>query len=235
METGIHTPNTQYSAENKKAALFKDRARTNVFRKSEQKLIFFLVKRVPLYISSDILTFIGLIGSVIVLIGFLLGAFVNPLYILLGILGLVINWLGDSLDGRLAYYRNIPRKWYGFSLDIIMDWIGTVLIGLGYLMYAQNGTEILAFLFVVLYGWAMIISQLRYKITNQYTIDSGLVGPTELRVIISLILVLEALFQGSITYFVSLITLVLFIINIADTRKLLRSGDLRDKEERRIN
>lgn len=233
METDTHAQNILL-AETKKAAVFNDRARTNIFRKSEQQLIFFLVKRVPTYISSDMLTFIGMLGSAIVLSGFLLAAFVNVYYLLVGILGLIINWVGDSLDGRLAYYRNIPRKWYGFSLDIIMDWIGTVLIGLGYLIYAESGTEILAFLFVVLYGWAMIISQLRYKITNQYTIDSGLVGPTELRVIISLILVFEVLFIGSITYFASLITLVLFIINIADTKKLLRMGDLRDKEERRV-
>lgn len=235
MRKSKHTSNIHYSKKEKKTALFKDRARTNVFRESEQRLIFFLVQRIPTYISSDMLTFIGIFGSAIVLLGFLIAHFVNINYLLIGILGLGINWLGDSLDGRLAYYRNIPRKWYGFSLDIIMDWIGTALIGLGYLIYAKNSTEILAFLFVVLYGWAMIISQLRYKVTNQYTIDSGLVGPTELRVIISLILILEVVFQGSITYFVSVITIVLLVLNIADTRKLLKAGDLRDLEDKQLN
>jgi phosphatidylglycerophosphate synthase len=124
---------------------------------------------------------------------------------LLGILGLAINWFGDSLDGRIAYFRNISRKWYGFSLDIIMDWVSTVLIGLGYMVYARNEYELIAFVFVVLYGWAMIISQLRYKITDIYSIDSGIVGPTEIRIILALILIAEVLFGHLIEYFAAAI------------------------------
>jgi hypothetical protein len=131
----------------------------------------------------------------------------------------------------LAYYRNIPRRWYGFALDIIADWIGIILIGFGYYIYAENGTQIIAFAFVALYGWSIIISQLRYKITNEYSIDSGFVGPTELRFIIALILIIEVAFPGSITYLAGLITIVLFIINTIDSFKLLKLGDLKDKNQ----
>jgi hypothetical protein len=150
---------------------------------------------------------------------------------LLGVLGLAVNWFGDSLDGRIAYYRNQPRKWFGFSLDIIMDWIGTVLIGLGYMVYSENEYELIAFVFVVLYGWAMIISQLRYKITDKYTIDSGLFGPTEVRILISLILISEVIFPGSLKFFGILMCVALFIIDIIDTNKLLKLGDIRDEAE----
>ena len=211
--------------------IFQDRKRTNILNAAEEKTIFYLVKRVPEFITSNMLTGIGIAGSAIVLIGFILAAYVNRNYILLGIAGLVINWLGDSLDGRIAYYRNLPRKWFGFSLDIIMDWIGTVLIGLGYMIYMENEYELLAFIFVVLYGWAMIISQLRYKITDKYTIDSGLVGPTEVRVLIALILVLEVVFPGSIKICGFIMCAALFIINIMDTGKLLKLGDIRDQAE----
>ena len=212
--------------------IFKDRKRTNVLKSAEQATISYLVKIVPSFITSNMLTFIGTVGSVIVLIGFMLAAYVSKEYILLGILGLAINWLGDSLDGRIAYFRNIPRKWFGFSLDIIMDWISTVLIGLGYMVYARNQYELIAFVFVALYGWAMIISQLRYKITDIYSIDSGLVGPTEVRIILSLIFVMEASFGHLIEYFAGIMCIVLFIINIIDTRKLLKLGDVRDAAER---
>lgn len=151
---------------------------------------------------------------------------------LLAVVGLFINWFGDSLDGRVAYYRGIPRKWYGFSLDIIMDWIGTVLIGLGYFFYAKDGYEVVAFALVVLYGWAMIISQLRYKITDKYTIDAGIVGPTEIRVVVSAIILIEMFFFNTIHFFVIAICAILFVINIVDTKKLLKLGDLRDEEER---
>jgi len=212
--------------------IFQDRKRTNVLKSAEQATISYLVKRVPPFVTSNNLTFLGTIGSVIVLAGFILAAYISRYYLLLGIAGLAINWLGDSLDGRIAYYRNSPRKWYGFSLDIIMDWISTVLIGLGYIVYARNQYELIAFVFVVLYGWAMIISQLRYKITDIYSIDSGVVGPTEVRIILSFIFILEASFGHLIEYFAAVMCAILLVINFIDTKKLLRMGDLRDDAER---
>ena len=210
---------------------FSDRKRTNILKSAEQSTIVFLLPKVPKFISPNALTLIGTIGSGFIFLAFLLGTYLANWYLLFGIIGLVINWLGDSLDGRLAYYRNTPRRWYGFALDIIADWIGIVLIGFGYYIYAKNGTQIVAFAFVALYGWSIIISQLRYKITNEYSIDSGFVGPTELRFIIALILLIEVLFQGSITYLAGLITLVLLLINIVDSIKLLKLGDLKDKNQ----
>lgn len=213
--------------------IFQDRKRTNVLKAAEQATISYLVKIVPSFITSNMLTFLGTIGSVIVLISFILAAYISKEYLVLGVVGLAINWLGDSLDGRIAYFRNIPRKWFGFSLDIIMDWVSTVLIGLGYMVYARNQYELIAFVFVALYGWAMIISQLRYKITDIYSIDSGLVGPTEVRVILSLIFIMEASFGHLIEYFAGVMCIVLFFINIVDTRKLLKLGDMRDDAERK--
>ena len=212
--------------------IFQDRKRTNILSGIEQSTISWLVKRIPSFISSDMLTFIGTTGSVIVLLGFIMGTYISRDYLLLGPLGLAINWFGDSLDGRMAYYRNTPRKWYGFSLDIIMDWVSTVLIGLGYLVYARNEYELIAFIFVALYGWAMIISQLRYKITDIYSIDAGIVGPTEIRIILAIIIILEVIFGHLIEYFATGICLVLFIINFLDTKKLLKLGDVRDNAER---
>ncbi|WP_427873671.1 CDP-alcohol phosphatidyltransferase family protein [Flavobacterium sp. MMS24-S5] len=210
---------------------FSDRKRTNILKRAEQLTIVFLLPKVPKFISPNLLTLLGTLGSGFVFLAFVLGTYLANWYLLLGIIGLAINWLGDSLDGRLAYYRNIPRRWYGFALDIIADWIGIVLIGFGYYIYAENGTQVLAFAFVALYGWSIIISQLRYKITDQYSIDSGLVGPTELRFIIALILITEVLFPGSITYLAGLITIALFIINTIDSLKLLKLGDLKDKNQ----
>lgn len=210
---------------------FSDRNRTNILKRAEQLTIVFLLPKVPKFISPNVLTLIGTFGSGLIFSAFVLGTYITNWYLLLGIIGLVINWLGDSLDGRLAYYRNIPRRWYGFALDIIADWFGIVLIGFGYYIYAKNGTQIVAFAFVALYGWSIIISQLRYKITNEYSIDSGFVGPTELRFIIALILIIEVLFYGSITYLAGLISIILFIINTVDSFKLLKLGDLKDKNQ----
>lgn len=214
------------------AKLFTDRERTNILRGGEQKLILFLLKKLPAWVTPNFMTGIGMLGSVVVFVAFILAHYFGSFYLLIGIPGLLINWLGDSLDGRLAYYRNIPRKWYGFSLDIVMDWLSIVLIGFGYYFYAIGIYQLLAFLFVVLYGWSMIIALLRYKITGAYQIDSGHLGPTELRVIISLILLAESHTPGIISYFAVAMSALLLIINIVDTQKVLKDGDTRDKADK---
>lgn len=216
-----------------KLRIFADRKRTNILRTPEQKTIHFLLSKIPRSVSPDMMTAIGTFGSLIVFIGFVLAWQFSRNYLLLGIIGLAINWIGDSLDGRLAYYRNTPRKWYGFALDILMDWLSIILIGLGYYLYVDESAKVLGFLFVVFYGWAMLIALLRYKITDQYQIDSGLLGPTELRVLIALILISEIILAGSLPYLAIFASLVLFVLNFADTLKLLKQGDERDKLERK--
>ena len=210
----------------------QDRGRTNILKKYEQKTIAFLVQRIPSWISSDMLTGIGFSGSIIVLLGFILAANIGEIYLLVSVLGFAICWFGDSLDGRIAYYRNKQRKWYGFSLDLTTDWIGTVLMGLGFVIYADDPWKMIGFTFVVLYGWEMLTTLVRYKVTDKYSIDSGILGPTEVRIVISCILILEIIVKGSIIYSGMLACTVLFLANIIDTFKLLKLGDERDKEER---
>ena len=150
------------------------------------------------------------------------------------IAGFIINWFGDSLDGRIAYYRNNPRKWYGFSLDITVDWVGTILIGLAYMIYAEGAWKYLGFLFVVLYGWQMITAQLRYKVGGQYSIDSGIFGPTEVRIILGAIITLEVFIPHSIYYLTTFATAFLLYSNFVEARKLLKIANQRDIEEKRI-
>jgi phosphatidylglycerophosphate synthase len=212
-------------------SISRDRIRTNLLRKYEQRALAFLVQRIPSWISSDMLTAIGFFGGIMVFVSFMLAAYLNRNYLLLGVLGFIIIWFGDSLDGRVAYYRNKPRKLYGFALDVTMDWIHIIIIGCGYIVYSKGIWELLGYGFVVLYGWEIIIALMRYKITGKYSIDSGIFGPTEVRIIISAIMVAEVLLPGSIIYSVVLIVLVLFFTNIVDTRKLLLVADGMDKKE----
>ncbi len=210
------------------------RQRTNILRGWEQKTIAYLVQKIPAWISSDGLTAIGLFGNFMVAASFVLGAFVNRYLLLVSVIGFAINWFGDSLDGRLAYYRNTPRKWYGFSLDVTVDWIGTLLIGTGFTIYAPGIWKYTGFFFVVLYGWEMITAQLRYKIGGQYSIDSGIFGPTEVRILIATILIIEVFAPGSIRYLATLACVVILISNLVETRKLLKMADERDKKELRL-
>lgn len=205
------------------------RERTNILRKYEQNTIAFLVQRIPSWISSDMLTGIGLFGNLLVAMSFILATYFNKYYLLIGVLGFMISWFGDSLDGRIAYFRKKARKWYGFTLDITTDWIGIIFIGLGFMVYVESEFIWLCYAFIVLYGWEMLTAAIRYKITGKYSIDSGLMGPTEVRIIISILLILEVLITGSIIYIGIITNIGLLVSNIINFTNLLKQADQRDK------
>lgn len=210
-------------------AISRDRVRTNLLHSYEQRAIAYLVQRVPSWISSDMLTAIGFTGSVLVFASFILAAYFSRSFLLLGVAGFLISWFGDSLDGRIAYYRNKPRKLYGFVLDITIDWIGIILIGCGFIVYSDGFWELLGYGFVVMYGWEMIIVLMRYKITGEYSIDAGKFSPTEARILISAIMILEVLLPSSIHYSASVVVIILFIINVVDTNRLLSKANTLEK------
>jgi len=212
-------------------SVFGDRTRTNLLKKHEQQAIAWLVQRIPAWITSNILTGIGFFGYIVVFASFLLASYVSRTYLLLGLLGFLINWFGDSLDGRLAYYRNKPRKQYGFTLDITIDWLSIILIGLGYIIYIDGIWEVFGYGFVTMYAWEIILALIRYKITGKYSIDSGKVGPTEVRVAVGACMVAEVFMPDSLIYSAGFLVIAIFIVNIRDTHKLLRVADEIDKKE----
>ena len=215
-----------------KKSISQDRKRTNVLHTQELALIAYLVERMPRWVTSNMLTTIGLCGNLVALF-MLLGALTGEsCWLLLTPLGFAINWFGDSLDGRLAYYRGKPRKWFGFCLDIVVDWIGIVAIGLGYYSYVAPEWKLVGFIFVALYGAEMIISQLRYKVTDRYSIDSGLLGPTEVRIILALLFSSEYFFPGSIQWIGLAISVVLLIAFLSDFAGLLALANERDAATR---
>ncbi len=216
-------------------AISQGRDRTNLLKKQEQKTIAFLVQYIPSWVSSNMLTGVGFFGNVVVFVSFILGKTLDEKFLLMGVAGFAISWFGDSLDGRIAYYRNKPRKWYGFSLDLVVDWIGIVLVGLGFILYAQGFSKILGYAFIVLYGLEIIIALLRYKISGEYSIDAGKLSPTEARIGISLFLVLEVIFHGTLVYMAGLADVVLAVSNFLEFKKLARIADRRDEEENKKN
>ena len=215
-----------------KKRIASDRERTNLLKKYEQTALAYLVQRIPSWVSSDMLTFVGFLGNFIVGLSLYLASILSRDWLYLSILGFLTSWFGDSLDGRLAYYRQKPRKWYGFSLDLTTDWLGIILMGTGAFFYLPGVWKIAVFFTVVLYGWEIITALLRYKITGKYSIDSGYFGPTEVRIILMIIFITEIYLPGTILYMSILAIIGLIISNIFETLKLLKLADNRDAQER---
>jgi len=213
-----------------KQRIRNSRERTNVLKEAEFTTLEFLCARMPKWVTPDLLTFTGVIGSLIVFAGLYL-AINDKIFLLVSILGLAIHWFGDSMDGRLAYYRNTPRKWYGWALDLNADWISICVIGIGFYFYFPS-YKILSFVFVVAYGGSMILSLIQYKINNKYVIDKASMGPTELRIIISIILLIEIFVPYTLITFAAFASLAMLFLNLKESFHIMKEGDFRDDIER---
>jgi hypothetical protein len=78
----------------------------------------------------------------------------------------------------------------------------------------------------------MINALLRYKITNAYAIDTNLMGPTELRIIICIFIVLEYFISNTLIAFGLGGSLILIIFNFSDLMKILQEGNKKDATEK---
>jgi phosphatidylglycerophosphate synthase len=96
---------------------------------------------------------------------------------------LVLQWVGDSLDGTLARVRGIQRPKYGYYLDHIVDAIATAAIGIGLglspFMLLSIGT-----LIVVAYLILSINVYLESMAFGRFRLGYGFLGPTEIRVVL---------------------------------------------------
>ena len=77
------------------------RIQTSVLNAAEKEVLVWLAQRQPRWITSDILTAIGVVGALVVAAGYILSTY-HIGWLWLSSLGFLINWYGDSLDGTLA-------------------------------------------------------------------------------------------------------------------------------------
>src|ERR1700761_3011968 len=99
---------------------------------SERRLLVAIATRLPSWIKPDQLTALGVAGALLTGTAYA-GSVISPCLLWLAIIGLIINWFGDSLDGSLARVRRIERPCYGFFVDHTSDVISQafIFVGLG--------------------------------------------------------------------------------------------------------
>lgn len=168
------------------------RVNSGLLAKPEGRLLDALVTRVPASIGPDTLTGIGIFGAMLGSLGFAMGL-TSPLSLALVFVGFALNWLGDSLDGKIARHRGIERKVQGFILDNGVDLISYTLICLGFVLSGLVSTAIP----FVLLAFYMLLSNLalaRMLITGVHNLALDAIGTTELRVCFLVLAVLLYLF-----------------------------------------
>jgi archaetidylinositol phosphate synthase len=147
----------------------------------ERPALRWLAAHMPPWVTPDVMTVVGVIGSLVTFSGYCLTN-LHPGFLWLASLGFVINWFGDSLDGTLARYRKIERPLYGFYIDHTVDVINEALVflGLGLTPYVRFDFACLA-----LIGYLMlsVLVYIRTCVKGEFTISYGGLGPTEARLI----------------------------------------------------
>ncbi|MFM7781204.1 MAG: CDP-alcohol phosphatidyltransferase family protein [Alphaproteobacteria bacterium] len=146
----------------------------------EAKILDFLVIRLPAWVTPDQLTGLGILGAALGGLGFAL-ALSSWVSLALVVAGVILNWLGDSLDGRLAQHRRIERNKQGFIIDNGVDLIAYFLLTLG---FAASGLVSLPvpFLLLSLYMLLSNLALARLIITGVHELAVYSIGTTELRV-----------------------------------------------------
>lgn len=157
------------------------RIQTSILNALEKKVLVWLAERQPKWMTSDILTYIGTFGSVVIAAGYILSAW-NINFLWLSSLGFVINWYGDSLDGTLARVRKTQRPVYGYYIDHTVDCINEFImfigIGLSGLMHFSLAMVILAVYFML-----TINVSINAHLKKEFRLTYAKLGPTEFRIL----------------------------------------------------
>jgi archaetidylinositol phosphate synthase len=165
---------------------FRNAQRVNqaLTARMEKRALTWMAERAPKWVSSDQLTLLGLGAQIAAGICYALTRW-DRRALLLVIVCLALNWLGDSLDGTLARVRRQERPRYGFYVDHIVDILGSVALmcGLGasgLLHWATAMAMLIAFL---------VLSSESYLATytlSRFQLSQGIFGPTEIRILLVL-------------------------------------------------
>lgn len=169
------------------------RIQTSILNALEKKVLVWLAKRQPKWMTSDDLTCIGVFGAVVIAAGYILSAW-NINFLWLSSLGFIINWYGDSLDGTLARVRKTQRPVYGYYLDHTIDAINEVMIFVGVGLSGLMHLEI-ALLALVMYFLITINVSINAHLKKEFRLTYASMGPTEFRIIMIIINTLFALIR----------------------------------------
>lgn len=151
---------------------------------AEKRVLHWMAERMPRWITSDQLTLLGLGAQVGAGTFYALSRY-NRYALLLVILCVILNWLGDSMDGTVARVRRQQRPRYGFYVDHMVDIFGAVALmcGLGYSGFLHWTTAI-----AMLVAFLLLSSEsyLATYTLSRFELSQGIFGPTEIRLLLIL-------------------------------------------------
>ena len=150
----------------------------------EKSVLVWLAQRTPAWINSDHLTILGFVSQCLAGVSYVMARY-NPDALLIGIVCLALNWLGDSLDGTLARVRKRQRPRYGFYVDHVTDTVAAFFLmgGLALSGYVHPG---IALGMLVAFLMLSIEAYLATYTLGRFQLSYWKLGPTEIRILLAM-------------------------------------------------
>jgi phosphatidylglycerophosphate synthase len=160
-----------------------ERVQRSLLAAAEKRALVWMAGRLPRWVSSDVLTVLGLFAMVGVCLSYWYARW-HRAGLLLVIGFLALNWFGDSLDGTVARVRNRQRPRYGFYVDHVVDTLNVLFLlgGLvlsGYISPAIGAAALIAFYMI------SIEVYLATYVLGAFHMSFAGFGPTEMRILIA--------------------------------------------------
>src|SRR3954470_9862265 len=182
----LSEPAVPLDTEHRKLSTFKNavRVQESFLARAEKATLLWLAARMPQWVNSDHLTLLGLLALVAAGASYWLARW-DSRWLVAAIVFLALNWLGDSLDGTLARFRNRQRPRYGFYVDHVVDAIGTFFL-LGGMALSGIMSAPVAIGLLIVYLLLMIEVCLAAYTIGVFQISFFKMSPTELRIALSI-------------------------------------------------
>lgn len=161
-----------------------NRIQQSFLANAEKRTLIWLAARTPAWINSDHLTLLGLLSMAAAGAAYWWSA-TDRLGLILVVVCLALNWLGDSLDGTLARFRDHSRPRYGFYVDHIVDAFSAFFL-LGGLALSRYMSPAVALGLLVAYLMLSVEIYLATYAVGDFKISYYKMGPTELRILLSI-------------------------------------------------
>ncbi len=148
----------------------------------ERRVLHWMAERAPRWVTSDRLTALGFGAQIGAGLCYAWSHYERRA-LLVVIVCIALNWLGDSLDGTLARVRRQQRPRYGFYVDHVVDIFGAaaLMYGLGCsgMLHWQTAMAMLV-AFLLLSGESYLAT---YAL-SRFELSQGIFGPTEVRILL---------------------------------------------------
>ena len=160
------------------------RVQESIISEAEKATLLWLAQITPGWINSDHLTILGFLAQCTAGVCYALAAW-HRWALLLGIVFIGLNWLGDSLDGTLARFRELERPRYGFYVDHISDTIAALFL-MGGLAISGYIHPAIAFGMLVSFLMLSIEAYLATYTLGLFRLSYWKFGPTEIRILLAI-------------------------------------------------